>query len=135
VGRSGKMAFYGKFGLSESSLDFHLYVEKPPMDEGDRWSGRYFRPFTAVYPPSPAGLVPTETERAKNRFLQNLFRAQALYRAKDQQSFPLVSEEQEVETKKGRITFARTYYNVYQRTEFLKEKNKVRAKSQDVDRC
>jgi len=35
------------------------------------------------------------------------------------------SEDQEVDSRPGRMTVASTYYNVYQRTDFLKEGRKV----------
>jgi hypothetical protein len=95
------------------------------MGEGDRWSGRSFRPYTAVYPPSQAGLVPNKTESAKKRFLEHLWEAQAVYRTRLGQSVVLRTEDQEVEAKRSRITIARTYFNVYQRTSFLKEAKKV----------
>jgi hypothetical protein len=79
-----------------------------------------------VYPPSQAVLIPTKTESAKKRFLENLWEAQALFRTKLGQSVVLRTEDQEVETKRSRITIARTYFNVYQRTSFLKETKKVR---------
>jgi hypothetical protein len=106
-------------------IEFHLYLENPPTDDSDRWSNRSFRSLTVVYPPSPSGLVPDRTKAAKTRFLQNLYEAQALYRTKNGQSVALCGDEHEVETKRGRITFARTYFNVYQRNAFLNEKHKV----------
>jgi hypothetical protein len=39
----------------------------------------------------------------------------------------LCAEDREVESKAGKITIARTYFNVYQRTAFLQEKKKVRS--------
>jgi hypothetical protein len=71
-------------------------------------------------------MVPTKTESAKRRFLENLWDLQARYRARLGLSVVLCAEEQEVESKRGRVTLARTYFNVYQRTSFLKEAKKVR---------
>ena len=65
------------------------------------------------------------TEASKRRFLENLWHAQALYRTRGGGSVALVAEEQEVESRSGKIQLARTYYNVYQRSMFLKETRKV----------
>lgn len=78
-----------------------------------------------VFPPSPANLVPTKAEAAKHRFLERLWEAQARYRTKLGQSVALRAEESEVEARRGKVTVARTYFNVYQRTAFLKEAKKV----------
>ena len=65
------------------------------------------------------------TEASKKRFLENLWRVQALYRTRNGGSVALVSKEQEVEARGGKVQIARTYWNVYQRTMFLKETRKV----------
>ncbi|KAH9077249.1 hypothetical protein EDB83DRAFT_2504476 [Lactarius deliciosus] len=94
----------GKNGMSCKGVatdvggaDFHLYLEKPPLDQTDRWSGRPFRPSL----------------RDKARFLENLWLSQANIRTRSGKSVVLRSEEREVESR-GRITYARTYFNVYQ---------------------
>lgn len=51
--------------------------------------------------------------------------AQAKYRTKEGQSVVIRSEDQEVDSRGGRMTVASTFYNVYQRTDFLKERRKV----------
>ncbi|KAI9507546.1 hypothetical protein F5148DRAFT_1307723 [Russula earlei] len=88
--------------------DFHLYLEKPPHDQTDRWSGRPFRPLSLP------------------RFLENLWLSQANLRARSGKSVVLRSEEREVESRGGRTTYARTYFNVYQRTAFLQEPRKTK---------
>jgi hypothetical protein len=103
----------------------HFYLESPPQDQTDRWSGRSFRAFSVVHPPSPANLDPTRTELDKTRFLENLWNAQAMYRTKAGQSVVLSGEETEVESRGGRVTLARTYFNIYQRTAFLQENKKA----------
>lgn len=105
--------------------DFHLYLENPPQDQTERWSGRPFRSFTAVNPPMPAGFDPTRTESDKQRFLENLWHVQAMYRSRAGQSVVLRADDQEVECRAGKTTVARTYFNVYQRTAFLQEQKKV----------
>nr|XP_031862275.1 uncharacterized protein CI109_002240 [Kwoniella shandongensis]KAA5529347.1 hypothetical protein CI109_002240 [Kwoniella shandongensis] len=62
--------------------DFHLFFERPPADQSGRWSGRPFRSYTTVHPPYAVSLDPYATKRDKSRFVQNLWAAQALARAK-----------------------------------------------------
>ncbi|KAF7352650.1 DH domain-containing protein [Mycena venus] len=106
--------------------DINLYLENPPLDQNERWSGRAFRSLSVVQPPAPINLNPVQTESDKQRFLENLWKVQAAYRARAGQSVILRAEEMEVESKSGRITIARTYYNVYQRTAFLQEPKKTK---------
>ncbi|KAI0307231.1 hypothetical protein B0F90DRAFT_1807884 [Multifurca ochricompacta] len=106
--------------------DFHLYLEKSPQDQTDRWSGRPFRPLSVVFPPHPPNFNPQRTETEKARFLENLWLSQANIRAHSGKSVVLRSEEREVESRGGRTTYARTYFNVYQRTPFLQEPRKTK---------
>ncbi|TFK22329.1 hypothetical protein FA15DRAFT_522036 [Coprinopsis marcescibilis] len=106
--------------------DIHLFLENPPLDQSDRWVGRPFRSLAVVHPPSHINMDPTNTELSKHRFLENLWKVQANYRARQGQSVILCSEEQEVETRSTRVTFARTYFNVYTRTAFLQEPKKTK---------
>ncbi|KAJ6598900.1 hypothetical protein DFH09DRAFT_1129515 [Mycena vulgaris] len=106
--------------------DINLYLENPPLDQNERWSGRAFRSLAVVQPPAPINLNPVQTELDKQRFLENLWKVQAAYRARSGQSVVLRAEEMEVESKGGRVTIARTYYNVYQRTAFLQEPKKTK---------
>lgn len=113
--------------ISNANLppEFHLYLENPPQDLSERWSGRPFRAFTVVHPPSPPNLNSERAESDKKAFLENLWTAQAKYRTKKDQSMVIRSEDQEVESRGGRITVASTFYNVYPRREFLNEHRKV----------
>ncbi|EMD40501.1 hypothetical protein CERSUDRAFT_148569 [Gelatoporia subvermispora B] len=104
--------------------DMHIYLETPPQDQNDRWSGRQFRIYTAVNP--PLNLDPVRTEEDKKRFLDNLWDIQAKYRTRAHQSVALCAEEREVENKGGHVTLARTYFNIYQRTAFLREPKKTK---------
>ncbi|RDB22757.1 hypothetical protein Hypma_010026 [Hypsizygus marmoreus] len=106
--------------------EIHLYLENPPQDQSDRWSARPFRSLFVVNPPSPINLDPTQTETDKRRFLENLWHVQATYRSRAGQSVVLCADEQEVESKVGKVTVARTYFNVYQRTAFLQEAKKTK---------
>lgn len=107
-----------------SATDLHLFLENPPIDQTDRWSGRSFRVLSVVLPGSPNAST-KRIEEEKTRFLDNLWRTQARVRTRLGQSVALVADEQEVESRGGKATIARTYFNVYQRTEFLKEPKKV----------
>lgn len=106
-------------------VDFHLYLETTPQDQTDRWNGRPFRALSVIFPPSPVNLDPTRTELEKRRFLENLWAVQARYRTNYGQSVILSTEEREVESRGGRVTTAKTYFNLYQRTAYLKEQAKV----------
>ncbi|KAF8557012.1 hypothetical protein OG21DRAFT_1596146 [Imleria badia] len=106
--------------------EFHTYIENPPQDQGDRWSGRPFRSLSVVFPPASINLDPSRTVTEKERFLENLWSAQAKYRTKAGQSVILCADEKEVEVRGGRTTVARTYFNVYQRTAFLQESKKTK---------
>ncbi|KAJ7904679.1 hypothetical protein B0H14DRAFT_3079502 [Mycena olivaceomarginata] len=106
--------------------DINLYLENPPVDQNERWAGRAFRSLAVVQPPAPINLNPVQTELDKQRFLENLWSVQAAYRTRAGQSVVLRAKEMEVESKGGRITNARTYYNVYQRTAFLQEPKKTK---------
>ncbi|KAI9000706.1 hypothetical protein BD414DRAFT_10534 [Trametes punicea] len=106
--------------------DFHIYLENPPMDVSERWAGRQFRSLSVVFPPSPVYLNPQRTESEKQRFLEQLWDAQARFRTRAGRSVVLRSEEREVENRGGRITKAQTYFNVYTRTSFLQEHKKTK---------
>ena len=88
-----------------------------------------------VFPPAPINLDPSRTATEKERFLENLWSAQAKYRTRYGQSVVLCSDETEVEVKGSRTTTARTYFNVYQRTAFLQEAKKVCAPRNDSLLC
>ncbi|KAG1752636.1 uncharacterized protein EDB91DRAFT_1103601 [Suillus paluster] len=106
--------------------DFHIYIENPPQDQSDRWSGRSFRSLSTVLPPAPINFDPTRTATEKDRFLENLWNAQAKYRTRSGQSVVLCADEREVESRGGKVSMARTYFNVYQRTAFLQEPKKTK---------
>jgi hypothetical protein len=99
-----------------------MYLEKPPQDQTERWSGRPFRSFSV-------GIIGTQdvvsTQSDKQRFLENLWTAQALFRSKEGRSVILCSSDKEVEARNGRVSLARTYFNIYRRTAYLSEPVKV----------
>ncbi|KAL5529987.1 hypothetical protein ACEPAF_6244 [Sanghuangporus sanghuang] len=129
--RRNGMSFRGVVDVTEvnitdiSGADMHLYLENPPLDQTDRWAGRPFRVLSAVLP-GAVNLDSSRLEDEKRRFIENLWRAQARYRTRIGQSVALRADEQEVESRAGRTTVARTYFNVYQRTMFLKEPKKTK---------
>ena len=126
VGGSGQCDNLSTFAfLIDCLTDMHIYLEDPPQGQTDRWSGRPFRSFSVVHPPSPINFDPTRAQIDKSRFLEHLWEAQAKYRTKAGQSVVLRNDETEVESKGGRITLARTYFNLYQRTAFLQESKKA----------
>jgi hypothetical protein len=102
--------------------DFHLFLEKPPSDHGDRWSSRPFRAYTTVHPPFSVSLDPVATKRDKLRFVQNLWSAQALARArlsvKGKGTVPRVmmgNEECALEQAGETHARARCFFNVWER--------------------
>ncbi|KAL5487604.1 hypothetical protein ACEPAI_5712 [Sanghuangporus weigelae] len=129
--RRNGMSFRGVVDVTEvnvtdiSGADMHLYLENPPLDQTDRWAGRPFRVLSVVLP-GAARPDSSRLEDEKRRFIENLWRAQARYRTRIGQSVALRADEQEVELRAGRVTVARTYFNVYQRTMFLKEPKKTK---------
>lgn len=105
--------------------DMHMYLEDPPQEQTERWSGRPFRSLAVVIPPAPINFDPSQTEIEKQRFLENLWTAQARYRSSKGQSVVLRAQEREVEAKSGKITRARAFFNIYTRTTFLMSEKKV----------
>ncbi|KAI0035678.1 hypothetical protein K488DRAFT_42843, partial [Vararia minispora EC-137] len=106
--------------------DFHLFLENPPLDQPERWNGRPFRSMSVVHPPSLSSFNPQKNALDKKRFLENLWKAQVDLRARSGTSVTLQAEEKEVESRGGRVTIARTYFHVFQRTSFLKEAKKTK---------
>ncbi|CAE6503423.1 unnamed protein product [Rhizoctonia solani] len=111
-------------------VDLHMYLEDPPRDQPDRWSGRPFRALSALAltPQSHSGPadpfarphVDSTPEQAKVRFLENLWAVQARLRTRLGRSVVLYGGEREV----GLATIAKTWWNLYSRTAFLSETKK-----------
>lgn len=95
------------------------------LDQSERWAGRQFRAFSIVFPPTAVFSDPARAENEKQRFLYNLWTAQARIRTRAERSIVLRGEEREVESKSGYLTYARTYFNIYTRVNFLQEPKKV----------
>ncbi|KAG8700981.1 hypothetical protein FRC09_005628, partial [Ceratobasidium sp. 395] len=112
------------------AIDLHMYLEDPPRDQPDRWSGRSFRAFSTLALATPATSThgdpfakpqtDSTPEIAKARFLENLWAVQARLRTRLERSIALYGGEREV----GPATLARTWWNLYSRTAFLSETKK-----------
>ena len=113
------------FCSTSTTPDFHLYLEAPPITDSERWSGRPFRALSVVHPPSPINFNPRRSEEDKNLFLEKLWTAQAYIRTREDRSVVLYSPDQLLEETKVSKQVARTYFNLYQRTQYLQEPNKV----------
>ncbi|KAL7421475.1 hypothetical protein Q5752_004362 [Cryptotrichosporon argae] len=87
-GKKDKLSFKGTVDILDviaadvGDGDFHLFLERPPLDQSDRWSARPFRAYTTVHPPYTLSLDPTAARKDKQRFVHNIWAAQALARAK-----------------------------------------------------
>jgi hypothetical protein len=119
--------------------DFHLFFERPPMDQSDRWAARPFRSYTTVHPPYSVSLDPVATRRDKLRFVHNLWAAQALARAKllpqEVRQVPraLVEEEEiGLESAGEMCGRAKCYWNVWERQGWLQADRKVGANGKQV---
>src|SRR5260370_2225700 len=104
----------------------HIYLEKEPLDQFERWSNRPFRSFSVLSPPATGAQAPQQAITAKRRFLENLWLAQAMYRSKSGRSVAFVSGDQNISSSSNRATIARTYFNVYRRMAYLSEPRKAR---------
>lgn len=131
--RRGGMVHKGVLDITDvnatdvSGTDFHLFLEDPLLEQTGRWAGRPFRVLSVVMP----GLAYPDIDRTmadKQRFIENLWRAQARFRTRSGQSVATRGDEFEVESRGGRVTMARTFYNIYTRTLFLQEPKKVSLK-------
>ncbi|OWZ53685.1 hypothetical protein C368_04069 [Cryptococcus neoformans 125.91] len=104
--------------------DFHLFFERPPADQCGRWGNRSFRSYSTVHPPYSVSLDPVATKRDKLRFIQNLWAAQALARAKvlpssENKAVPRVLQsETEVDLEGGDLERARCFWDVWNRNEW-----------------
>lgn len=65
-----------------SITEFELFFGKVSSDSGDKWSNRPFRHYQVVHPPLPVNLEYTPARTDKQRFVQNLWKAQALARTR-----------------------------------------------------
>ncbi|KAJ9106135.1 hypothetical protein QFC21_001277 [Naganishia friedmannii] len=64
------------------NCEFELFFGKAPHDLGDKWSNRPFRHYQVVHPPLSVNLEYTPARTDKQRFVQNLWKAQALARTR-----------------------------------------------------
>jgi len=111
-------------GTDSSGALMHFFLERPPVEHGERWSTP-LRSYQVVFPPQLVNFDPGATNEVKTQFLEKLWNAQAMLRTKGGRSVALQSEELEVDSRGIRTTYATTYFNVYQRTPYLVEPRKV----------
>lgn len=110
--------------------DFQLCFEDPPAGQNDRWSGRPLRCYSVVHPPAPAHFDPLSLKRDKERFIQNLWHAQALARTKPVLRDPVPVDklpralacEEDIET--GGEALA-VFWNAWQKDIWLRDFRKV----------
>ncbi|WVF65702.1 hypothetical protein IAT40_000433 [Kwoniella sp. CBS 6097] len=119
VGNGGE----SQFRKQELMTDFHLFLERPPMDQSGRWGARPFRSYTTVQPPFSVALDPAATRRDKLQFINNLWNAQALARnklaTKDVRTIPRVlamNSEVELDSAGEAFGRARCFWNVWDRS-------------------
>ncbi len=86
--RRDKLSFRGMVDILDVMAadtgdgDFNLFLERPPTDQSDRWSGRQFRYMSVVHPPHPRGMDAIAARTEKERFIRNLWHSQALIKSK-----------------------------------------------------
>jgi len=102
--------------------DFHLFFERPPANHSDRWSARPFRHFSTVHPPFELSMDPIATKKEKLRFVENLWSAQALARARHSRNEPrsiprVLRHDEETGLERAGEMFGRAccYWNVWDR--------------------
>jgi hypothetical protein len=132
----------GNGGMSKTRIqgkrltctDFHLFLERPPIDQSDRWSSRPFRSYSTVHPPYAISFDPIATRRDKLRFVQNLWAAQALARAKllphVNRPVPRVlmsDSEVGLEGAGEMLGRAKLFWNVWERQAWAAQKKKVKS--------
>ncbi|WVQ75384.1 hypothetical protein IAR50_005004 [Cryptococcus sp. DSM 104548] len=127
-GKRDKLSFKGEVDVLDvvasdvGNGDFHLFFEHPPVEQSGRWSGRPFRSYSTVHPPYSVSLDPIATKRDKLRFIQNLWAAQALARAKilpssENRAVPKVLQSgQEVDLDGAQLERARCFWDVWDRS-------------------
>lgn len=98
--------------------EFHLFLERPPVDQSDRWSARPLRSYTTVHPPYSFNLDPVMARKDKLRFVRNLWAAQALARTKLRRRTDAVAVPRVFKAREE-IKLATCYWNVWERAGWL----------------
>lgn len=107
--------------------DFQLYLSRPPNDQSERWSGRHFRCYSVVHPPQPITLDPAMSRESKQRFVHNLWAAQALVRARGGRSTAWAAvDEERLEGWGGKLGGrAKGFWNEWDRQSWEEDTSKV----------
>lgn len=136
--KKDKLSFKGVVDLAniigvdsgEAAPEFQLFFEDPPSGQNDRWAGRPLRHYTVVHPPAPAHFDPVSLARDKERFIQNLWLAQALARTKPVRRDPIPVDklpralacEQEVEVGGEALS---VFWNAWQKDIWMEDPRKA----------
>ncbi|ORX38894.1 hypothetical protein BD324DRAFT_296964 [Kockovaella imperatae] len=135
--KKDKLSFRGIVDVSDvvavdaGSGDFQLFLERPPVGFGEKWSGRPLRLYSTVQPPFGVGLDPVACRQDKLRFLENLWSAQARARTKVLPSDSDAKAPSQILAQKGEtgldnagepFSRARLYWNVWKRRDWIMSK-------------
>lgn len=124
-----ELGFRGLIDVSEvraidmGGPDFQMLFMRPPSHiSGDKWAGRAVRQYATVDAQSTQGPDPAFARQEKARFLDNLWRSQALFKAREHRSHvrALTVPSTSNEDKIRRVI----YWNVYARRSYLAETHK-----------
>lgn len=124
-----ELGFRGLIDVSEvravdmGGPDFQMLFMRPPTHiSGDKWAGRAVRQYATVDAQNNQGPDPAFARQEKARFLDNLWRSQALYKAREHKSHvrSLILPSTSNEDKIRRVI----YWNVYARRSYLAETHK-----------
>lgn len=105
-------------------LDFQLFFKKPPSHaSGDKWAGRPVRQYATVDAVSDQTPDPSVARQEKYRFLDNLWRTQALFKAREHRSHVRCNVIPASASNDGH-TRRVVYWNVYSRRTYLADAHK-----------
>lgn len=130
----GAMDIMALTGLDMGSGDFQLVFDGSTpgapvfTDQTDKWTGRAVRTYGTIHPPAPIGLNPTLARTDKERFLANLWTAQALARTRTRHKIfepicrALVAED-DVSVESMAV---KAYWNLWDRASWTATERKVK---------
>lgn len=125
LGFRGLIDISGVRAVDMGGPDFQLMFTRPPTHiSGEKWAGRPVRQYATIDALSDQGPDPSMARQEKQRFLENLWRAQALYKTREHRSH--VRSQVLPSTLSNDKVRRIVYYNVYGRRSYLAEPYKVR---------